>query len=234
MHKGELKNTPLGLKWTVWITCFPQFHQTTQFLCPKLGSRTKMSLCMRLIAGLWWKYSLLKSKVCFRGCSDNTQICILPSLASDLKYVARKSDIAHLYSLMQCVLSAFLHNFTNSSHCRSILNRTQKTDWDFQLVSLSFFALLSFILAIGSSCCSQWEMRQDIKLLISSLLAASVSYLSNSTSILYKDYGHHNVNPCKGLQIMWERGTNYDWDDDAEWAVTDQTSDALNLMSSPW
>lgn len=63
MHAGELKNTPLGLKWTVRITRFPQLHQNTQLLCSKLGSRAKMSLCMRWIAGLRWKHSSqLKSR----------------------------------------------------------------------------------------------------------------------------------------------------------------------------
>jgi len=74
----------------------------------------------------------------------------------------------------QHVLSAVLSSFTHSSHSRSGLDTTQKIGPDFQLTALSFFALPSLVLAISSSCCSQWEKRQDIKPLIS-LLAASVS-----------------------------------------------------------
>lgn len=110
-----------------------------------------------------------------------------------------------LLSHTQCVLPAFPWGFTNSSHSRSSLARTQKIDPDFQLVSLSFFALLSLVLATGSSCCSQWEMRQDIKLLMSALLAASVSYLSNSTSILHQDCGSAMLIPVKIFRSC-ERG----------------------------
>lgn len=110
-----------------------------------------------------------------------------------------------LLSHTQCVLPAFLCSFTNSSHSRSSLARTQKIDPDFQLVSLSFFALLSLVLATDSSCCSQWEMRQDIKLLMSSLLATSVSYLSNSTSILHQDCGISKLIPVKIFRSC-ERG----------------------------
>lgn len=90
MEKEGLKNTTMGLKWThLNHIFFSILTKHTEHL-PKAGNQNKTEFTSELNIRTLMEILLPAKMACCRGTFGDTDICTLPSLASELKYVVNK------------------------------------------------------------------------------------------------------------------------------------------------